>query len=182
MNQPKNNYRLIIFNVIAALILIFVEQGFMTGLPFGLASLNLALLAIIFILVFTNLRIAFYWAIGLGFLLDLFTFYPFGSHLFSFSLTLLMSYLLLEKFFTNRSLYSFLALVLAASVFYQIFLLASASLINLFTAGTGVDPVSNFRLFAGRELIFNLAAAVAIYYFQNFLSNRLKPVFLQKSL
>lgn len=181
MNTPKNNYRLITFNVLAGLILVFIQEGFLTGLPFGLASLNLALVALIFILVFTDLEIAFYWAVGLGFLLDLFTFYPFGVHLLSFGLTLLATFLLLEKFFTNRSLYSFLALVAAASVFYQLFLLITAGLINLFTGSAGIDLGLNFWLFAGRELIFNLAAGIAVYYFQNFLSNRLKPVFLQKS-
>jgi len=181
MNASKNNYRLLIFNVLAALILVFIQQGLLTGLPFGLASLNLPLVALIFILVFTDLKTAFYWAVGLGFLLDLFTFYPFGAHLLSFSLTLLVVFLLLEKFFTNRSLYSFLALITAASVFYQLFLLITAGLINLFTGAAGVDLGINFWLFAGRELVFNLTAAIAIYYFQNFLSNRLKPVFLQKS-
>jgi rod shape-determining protein MreD len=180
MNTPKNNYRLIIFNVLAALILVFIQVGFLTGLPFGLASLNLVLVALVFILVFTGLETAFYWAIGLGFLLDLFTFYPFGSHLISFSLTLLAVFLLLEKFFTNRSLYSFLALVTAASVFYQLFLLAASGLIDVFSGTPGIASEMNFWLAAGRELALNLAVAIAIYYFQNFLSNRLKPVFLQK--
>jgi len=181
MDTPKNNYQLITFNVLAALILVFIQEGFLTGLPFGLASLNLTLIVLVFILVFTDLEAAFYWAIGLGFILDLFTFYPFGVHLLSYGLTLLATFLLLEKFVTNRSLYSFLALITAASVFYQVFIVLISSLINLFSTSAGMDFGINYWMFAGRELVFNLAAAIAIYYFQNFLSNRLKPVFLQKS-
>jgi len=181
MSLTKNNYRLLAFNFLAALVLIFMQQGFLTGLPFNLYSLNMALIALVFILVFTNLEVAFYWAIGLGFLSDLFTFYPFGSHLLSFSLTLLATFFFLEKFFTNRSLYSFLALLTAASVIYQLLLVLTAALFNLLTGAAGAALGLNFWLFAGREVAFNLAAGIAVYYFQNFFSNRLKPVFLKKT-
>lgn len=180
MNNRKKNYRLIIFNTIALLILVFIQLGFLTGLPLRLANLNLTLVALVFILVLTDLEVAFYWAIGFGFFSDLFSFYPFGSQLLSFCLTLSVIDFLLDKFFTNRSFYSFLALITAATVIYNILLLLIGGLLNLISGAAKLDSVANFWIAAGSELVYNLVAAAIIYYLQNYLSNRLKPVFLQK--
>lgn len=169
----------IITNIILIIGLAVAQISLISGLP-GLASnLNLVLVVLIFILGFSRFDFAAYWAVGLGFLLEIFSFLPFGAYLVSLSLTLVIANFLLNYFFTNRSLYSFLALTGLATVIYE--LIINFYVLIFVKINSAADLVAgNFWFFRLEQIGLNLLSAFIIYYIIHFLGRNFKPVFLIK--
>ena len=174
-------YSKIIINTILILFLVIIQLSFISGLPAGLNNLNLILVILIFILALINLNLAVWWAIGIGILLDMFSFAPFGLYLVCLSLTIIIANFLLINFFTDRSLYSFFALAGLATVVYGILLAVIVYLLQ-FIGGGEVSLIlnKNFWLDQLRQLGLNLIATLVIFYFVSFIGKRLKPVFLAR--
>ncbi|MFH1582843.1 MAG: hypothetical protein ABIB72_00795 [Candidatus Falkowbacteria bacterium] len=169
----------IITNIILIISLGVVQIALVSGLPGMASNLNLALVVLIFILGFSNFDFAILWTIGLGFLLEIFSFLPFGTYLFSLSLTIIIANFLLTYSFTNRSLYSFLALTGLATIIYELiinFFVLIFIEINSFAS----IAVSNFWFSIIEQIGLNLLFTFIIYYIIYFLGKSLKPVFLIK--
>ncbi|MDP2736645.1 MAG: hypothetical protein Q8O59_02540, partial [bacterium] len=155
------------------------QIALISGLPGIASNLNLALVVLIFILGFSSFNFAVPWTIGLGFLLEIFSFLPFGTYLFSLSLTIIVANFLLNYSFTNRSLYSFLALTGIATIIYEliinffILIFVEMNLAALITAG-------NFWFSILEQIGMNLLLTFIIYYIVYFLGRSLRPVFLIK--
>ncbi len=179
--MEKNNYKKIIFNLLAIMFLVFCQVGFLSALPLGLSDLNLALVSIIFILAMTDQKNALSFSLGVGLLMDIFSFQPFGVHLLSFAATVTVLQLLLSRYFTNRSFYTFLALAFSATVVYQAAIMASQRFFSFVSpveiAGLDRQLLAGF----GRALVFNLLFSAVLFYALNFFTNRFKTVFLSKS-
>jgi len=124
-------YSKIILNIILILSIVIIQLSFISGLPAQLNNLNLILVILIFILGLINLDLAVWWVIGAGILLDMFYFMPFDLYLVCLSLTIIITNFLLTNFFTDRSLYSFFALVGLATVVYGILLTSAGYLLQL---------------------------------------------------
>lgn len=169
----------IITNIILIISLGVVQISLVSGLPGMASNLNLVLVVLIFILGFSGFNFAAWWAVGLGFLLEIFSFLPFGAYLISLSLTIIIANWLLNYFFTNRSLYSFLALTGLAAVIYEL-------IINLFvlifveTNSAASLVAGNFWFSMLEQIGLNLFLTLIIYYIIYFLGRNLKPVFLIK--
>jgi len=174
-------YSKIIVNIILILSLVIVQLSFISGLPMGLDNLNLILVVLVFILGLINLDLAIWWVIGAGVLLDIFSFLPFGVYLICLSLMIIIINFLLVNFFTDRSLYSFLALTGLATLIYE-FSFGAFSYLTLRISGNEMNFVLNksFWLAKLSQLSLNLAVAFVIFYLVNFVSKKLKPVFLVK--
>lgn len=169
----------IITNIILIISLSVVQIALVSGLPAPAGNLNLALVVLIFILGFSGFNFAAWWAVGVGFLFEIFSFLPFGAFLISLSLTVIIANWLLNYFFTNRSLYSFLALTGLATVIYEL-------IINLFilifaeASSAAAIADSDFWLSLLARIGLNLLATFIIYYIIYFLGRSLNPVFLIK--
>ncbi len=127
-----------------------------------------------------NLDYALWWAIGLGFILDNFSFSIFGIHIISLILFAIIANFLLVHFFTNRSLYSYLALISLSTIIYEIFITAAYYTISRLS---GLNQfIFTAYFFTGKiyELILNLLITVVLFYLLNYMSKKLKPVFLLK--
>ncbi|OGF23972.1 hypothetical protein A3H66_02465 [Candidatus Falkowbacteria bacterium RIFCSPLOWO2_02_FULL_45_21] len=170
----------IIANILLILALATAQIAFISGLPGWFSYLNLVLVILIFILGFTSFNFALWWSAGIGLMLEIFSFWPFGVYLISLSLTIIMANFLLDYFFTNRSLYSFLALVgLATLIFELIF-----NFISWFFAESGgyfFLASLNFWTLILKRISLNLLFTLTIYYLIYFLGRNLRPVFLVKS-
>lgn len=172
--------------IIQALLVIaaaLFQFSFISGLSNPLNDFNLILVILIFILCLNNLKTALWWAAGVGFFVDIFSFSPFGVFLISFILTVAAARALLINFFTNRSLYSFLALTFLTTIFYALILKFSNFIGMLF------GPLNSFLNFdkyffesLAKQIFLNLTAVLIIFYLINFLSNKFKPVFLEKNI
>ncbi|MFA6306324.1 MAG: hypothetical protein WCV70_00705 [Patescibacteria group bacterium] len=167
----------IITNIILIISLGIVQISLISGLPGLAGSLNLALVVLIFILGFSGFNFTAWWAVGLGFLFEVFSFLPFGAYLISLSLTVVIANWLLNYSLTNRSLYSFLALAALATVIYE---LAINSFVLIFAEASSSALVtqSNFWLSLLEKIGLNLLFTFIIYYIIYFLGRSLSPVFL----
>ncbi len=169
----------IITNIILIISLGAVQISLISGLPGPAGNLNMVLVVLIFILGFSNVDFAVWWSVGIGLVLETFSFLPFGTYLFSLSLTVMIANFLLNYFFTNRSLYSFLALTGLATVIYKLIIsFLTFIFIEVNSAAAIID--GNFWASLLKQIGLNLLFTFLIYYVINFLGRNLKPVFLIK--
>ncbi|MDO8593176.1 MAG: hypothetical protein Q7R92_05480 [bacterium] len=160
----------IITNIALIISLAGIQIFFISSLPGWLANLNLVLVVLIIILGFLKFDYAIWWSVGAGMILEIFSFLPFGTFLFSLSLTILAANILLNYFFTNRSLYSFLALVALATVIYKLII----RLITFIFA----ESAGNAWQSTLKQIGLNLLFTFFIFYLVHFFSRNFKPEFL----
>ncbi|MBI4779071.1 hypothetical protein HY797_01295 [Candidatus Falkowbacteria bacterium] len=169
----------IITNIILIISLAIAQIALISGLPGIISGLNLVLVVLIFILGFSGLDFAVWWAVGIGFFMEIFSFLPFGAYILSLSLTVIAANFLLDYFFTNRSLYSFLALTGLATVIYELIINFFILIFTEINSSASIAD-SNFWLSLLERAGLNLLSAFIIYYIIYFLGRSLKPVFLIK--
>jgi len=160
-------------------LLFILQVSLINGLP-ELFHFNLIISALIIILLVFGRDESLWCSIGLGFMLDLFSIDTFGAFIIALPMLVFLANILLVRFFTNRSLYSFLALIVFSTLFYDL------SAWSARIIGNAIFSTNIFFTFADfyTEIIrifSNSLVAVAAFYAINYISNRLKPVFLLKS-
>jgi len=169
----------IIINFLLVLGLATAQIGLIGGLPNILTGVNLVIIALVFSLALFDFQSAAYLALGVGLIEDVYSFLPFGLHLASLLLTLLAINFLYKSFFTNRSLYSFAALVALANLIYLFLQKIIEFSLNYFSGqGGAVYAGASFWISALNILVLNAILTVMIFYIINYLSHRFKPVFL----
>jgi len=92
-----------------------------------------------FITVIFNPRWSLIWGLSAGFLLDIFSLLPFGSHLIIFFLIIAVVHLLSKNFLTDRSILSFIILSLVAIVIYNCLLYAEQTIL--------IKLISQYQIF-----------------------------------
>ena len=175
--MPK--YLNILFSALAVIAIIIAQLAFINGLPPYLSNLNIVLIIIILLISLGSLRTALWWAIGLGFLLDFFSFEPFGLYLSSLFFTVLFLRILLNSFITNRSLYSFLTLTFFGTLFFEFCVYAISFFSRFFSSQNFiVEFTAGFWQQEAANVFVNLITMAIIFYLVNFLSRSFRPVFL----
>ena len=169
----------IIANILFIIMLAAAQISFISGLPGALADLNLVLVVLIFILGFTSFSFAAWWSLGIGFMLEVFFFLPFGAYLISLIFTIIIANFLLNYFFTNRSLYSFMALVALSSILYEL-IINFVSLIFFENNKYFFLIDAHFWVLTLKQIGLNLLLTLFIYYLVHFFGVNLKPVFLTR--
>ena len=117
--MPKYLKFILIF--LLSLIFFLLQRVFVDSWSGFWGRINIPLLLVISIFIFNSFKSSFYFALFLGIILDLFSFYPFGLYSASLLLTLLLADFVWSNFFTNRSIYSFLVLGVFLTIFYNVF-------------------------------------------------------------
>ncbi|MFH0840722.1 MAG: hypothetical protein V1865_01925 [bacterium] len=171
-------YLRILLNFILALGLFTLQASFLNVLPV-LYYLNLVLVILIFILVLMDLNWAIAWFLIIALCFDVFSFQAFGTHLITYSLVLIISYILLINFITNRSLYSFLLLTAVATIIYNVSLQLASYLMSY---NSSLDFSTSFWINVGWRLLANLIITGIVFYILSLFSRRFKPVFLGKKV
>jgi len=168
-----------LLNIISIILLSVFQVSFISALPGWLNNVNAAALALVFILALGSFRSALFWAFGLGFLLDIYSFLPFGVYSAAFMATVVIINFFLVNFLTNRSLYSFLVLtflclfineIFVYTLSYAVYLLDKQDFIVYFDAKFWINQLVIFAV--------NLVAVFIIFYLLAFVSKNLRPVFL----
>lgn len=172
----------ILLNSFLLLATVALQKGFIASLPHFLNGTNLILISIVFILGIYGFWTAFYWTIGIGAILDIYSFVFFGNYLLNFMLVLFLANFLFAYLFTNKSLYSFLMIVFFGSIFFEISFTLFYYLEILLRKGD-FDIVfdSDLIILKTFGILSNLIISLIIFNVLNFLSNKLKPVFLFKN-
>lgn len=150
-----------------------LDATVISTLPYGLFRLHLLPLALVFVVLLSNLRVAAWWALLGGLVLELFSFRTFGMYLGMTWVTLALIAFLFEKVMTNRSLYSVALISAAVTILYDgLFLLFD------YWSGVIVSPASNLFYSFIWSLAVNIFASIVAFNIFHVLSRRLRPVFL----
>jgi cell shape-determining protein MreD len=166
----------IIINTILVLLLFITQTAFLTALPSGLKAINLILIVLILMIGLLNFKTAQWWALALGLLLDLYSFLPFGFFTLSLVINVYLINWLIKNIFTDRSLYSFLALITASLIIYELviqLLIFSWSIISEVALPAAIDII-----FWKSMLVIwgsNLITITIVFYMVSFLSAKLHP-------
>ena len=173
----KSIIKIAAFIFLSSLIAIF-QAALISAWPSFFGQINLVLIVLIFSLFFFGQEIAFWLVIIFGFWLGLIYFQFFGFFLIILLITAIISQLLLKNWLTNRSLYSFLALILSATVVYNFL---AAILFYFFVTSTGYFFLasSSFWLALFYQSGWSLVAALLLYHLAAALTRKLQPFFLE---
>ncbi len=162
-------------NILLIIFVSLLDIAFVSQLPFGLHRLHLLPIALIFVFLLGNIRVAAWWAIGGGLLVEFFSFGAFGWKIAGLITALAIIYILFEKVITNRSLYSVSAVTAAAVLSYDLILLWQ-------DYSSGLLAVPFMQAIIGQLLgiVYTIVFALLVFYLTNTSSHRLHPAFLSK--
>lgn len=173
----KKIWQLIFYSFLVSAAAI-IQFTLIFALPSFFSAMNLVLIVLVFTLFFYDFRSALGATLIAGFWLDLFSFNFFGFYILILFLTILLANWALSSWLTNRSLYSFLALILIATISYNLisgifsyFGIFNSSLLFLF---------SGFWLTLAYQCAWSLLAALLMFNLAGAATKRLKPFFLEK--
>jgi rod shape-determining protein MreD len=171
-------YLKIALSAIIVPIIFAIQTALINGLPEAF-HFNLILVFIIVVLLTLGRDEALWFSIGFGFLHDLYFVDYFGANIIILTSMVFFASLLLARFFTNKSAYSFLALALFGSIFYDLFFYIINFVYTRMLSGkqAGISFEINFEIM---RIFLNLIATLILFYIINYFSNRMKPVFLIK--
>ena len=170
-----------IFGKILAIILLAIFQAsFIAALPWPLNYFNLVLSVLVFITVILDFNQALWFALCAGLILDAFSFSSFGTLAAILILVALILNFLFKNFFTNRSLYSLVILGLIGNGIYILSLLIFNFLFFVFGASDNLE-----KFFSGDnvfgliwQIFFGIISLATMFILFNFLSKKLKSVFV----
>jgi hypothetical protein len=163
---------------IFGVILIFLAQVFISGLPNDFNSANLVLVSLIFYLVFDDIKSVMYWLIGSGLLLESVSYMPFGAVLFSMCISIVTAYAILNSWLTNRSLYSLILLTWGVTIVNNLVLWFYSLFFGLVSDQAFIMDQSLILERLLWSLGLNALLMIVIFYILNFINPRLKPFFL----
>ncbi|MFH1171508.1 MAG: hypothetical protein V1778_03150 [bacterium] len=146
--------------------------------PAGIGRfLSLPVVFIVSLLLSPFHRHAVWFALIVGFLLDVFSPFPFGLHLITFVATAVVVELLYLNSFTNRSIYALVLLMLAATV------MTNALWYALCLAVVALHPallLPGLPLLSPWQLLGNLLGGVIIFYGAVYLQSFFGRYFLSR--
>lgn len=158
----------------AIIILALFDISVVQSLPFGLAFFQVFPIALVFVFLLGNIRLAAGWAICGGILLEAFSFGTYGFYLIGLGACVGIISLLFERIITNHSLYSVSVVAMASTLVYDISLLIKQSIDGVPIQWGAIVETE------GLTLIYSIILSVAAFYIINNITRRLRPVFLAK--
>ncbi len=165
-----------IAHILLIILITLLDVAFVSNLPFGLYRVHLVIIALVFVLLLENVRLASWWILIAGFIFEIFSFKHFGAYLISLTLVAGALYLFLEKVVTNRSLYAVGLLAAVGALLYDLALLVY----NYLFEEVSIESFGQFVAGEFWGLAANAVVAVAVFYLSSAVNRRLKPVFLTR--
>lgn len=159
----------------------FLQISFVPVLPSYFGGLNLILVFLLYSVLISGFERTVYFALGIGLLMDYYSFSLIGTYALCFAGGVAIVYFLLNNLLTNRSLYSLLALFSVLYLYFKIYFIAGNELFSVIQK-VPADFSYDQDFFAAEAytLLVNLVMVTAIYYLFNMASKSLKPTFLKR--
>ncbi len=173
----------IISRAVAVCLLALFQISFIAILPWPLNYFNLILSTLIFITTIFNFSQALWFALFAGLIIDEFSFSGFGTMAAILIIVATAINFLFRNFFTNRSLYSLVILGLIGNGVYILSLLIFNFLFFILGAAESLEKFFSYDNIwgLGWQMIFNVLFLTIIFLALNFLSKKLKSVFIDAS-
>ncbi len=162
-------------HILLIVLISILDITLVSELPWGLARISLLPVMLVFVFLLGNLRLAAWWVLIGGFMLELFNFGMYGFYYIGLLCSLVVINILFERVMTNRSLYSISVVTASSLLTYDLVLLAKHTLEN--------NHLVSLRMFVTEELTsvgFGVIIALIFFYILNIVTRRLRPVFLEK--
>jgi cell shape-determining protein MreD len=170
-----------LISIIFILVIFLLQYNILNFLGKFLVYINPMLFFVILVSLFFPVKITIFWVMAAGFLLDLYSLLNFGVHLTSFMLMVLLLNYFFQKFITNHTLYSFIFLTAASTLFYYLLLISSTYLLSAFNFSELSWAINNqISIAILIQIIVNSAAMGLVYIVFSYFSNRLKANFILK--
>lgn len=166
-------------NIFIIIILALTQVGFWSIVPF-FQIFNFVLLFIIYLSIRANGRMLLLAIIG-GYVLDIFSSYPFGLHIFAYMLTGLAATYVYSRVLTNHRFFPVIILTAASIVFYHIILIILVSAMS-FLKLTEKIKLSDELIIKnlGKELIYTVIAGSLLYFIYYFARKKNSSHFLRR--
>jgi len=159
---------------------LILQLAVVPALSSYLAAINLNLIFLVSLIFFVDTYKRFiYWPLLSAFFLDLYSFSFFGSNLVSFLLIYLLVDLFMRRFLTNRSLYSFLFLILLMNIVFFLLFIFFNYLNYFFTESVNIFINFNFLKFVWRQIAVDLFFSFSLFLTINLIVRGFKPVFIK---
>ncbi|HMB66240.1 MAG TPA: hypothetical protein VKO42_05165 [Patescibacteria group bacterium] len=173
-------YLRLAFHFLLALFLSIFQLTFIQPLFSWAGHFNLVLVVLVFVLALSGFDKALIWALTLGFGYDIYNFLPFGFFMICFLVTVIIAEFLLRNFFTDKSLYSLLALTFFVAFVFEFLFYSGTYVVSWYSRDIALFLIQKeFWLMFFQGVLWNSVAAFVFFYFFNFVSNRLNAVFLK---
>jgi len=164
--------------IVSSLFLAAFQLSFLNSLSGSFSQINLVFLFLIFTLFLANLKTAIYFLLAVGFFLDIFSFNFFGFYILSLGAALIVADLILNSFLTNKSLYSFWAIIISSTLVYNLAVILLTFIASGFSQASDALGLGFWQnLF--HQLIWNVLAVSLFFYFAAFLLKKFKPFLLE---
>jgi cell shape-determining protein MreD len=154
------------------------QRSFIWGLPEPFSFVNMLIVLLVFMTVLGGGGQTLVCAGAAGFILDLYSFLPFGANIAALIASAAAMLLLSESVFTNRSLYSVVALSILSVSVYE----ALKKIFYFMHAPAAYAGLSGFAKEFGTDIwisiFMNAGAGIVLFYAVHFASKRFKPVFI----
>ncbi|MFA6551048.1 MAG: hypothetical protein WCV41_00750 [Patescibacteria group bacterium] len=171
-----------IFALFIFIAIFLLQAGFISALPVPFFYFNLPLVTLVPLMAAFSFSAALTAAMVFGVLADIHSLYFFGVNLISLLGTLFIARAALIKFFTNRSLYSYIFLTAIATVCFELIKNILLAVADIFSPAAAYlfTLTGEFFLTLGYKTAVNVIAIIFIFYGLNFFSRRLKSFFITK--
>ncbi len=170
-----------IIQIILIVLLTGIQLSFIGALPGILRNLNLSLVILVFISALGKTKTTLWSAIGMGLLFDLYGLTFFGVNLLGLFLSAFGAKFFWDNYFTDRSLYSFLAITFFTNIIFRVIVYLFFFIAYIFGQET-FSSLLDFKLLINElwGIGLNLLITIFIFYFVAAFSSDLKPVFLSR--
>ena len=175
--------RKIVLQALLILLLVVVQMSFINNFNAPLKYFSLVLSTLIFIAVIFSYYTALAWGLIVGFLMDMFSILPFGIHMATIFLTILVVNLLVNRIFTNKSIYTVAILGLIGTLFCNL-LLILFNLLTFYFKVTDLEVFFTKYIFISTcwQVILNLIFLTILFITLWLTSKKLKSQFLSPKL
>jgi hypothetical protein len=170
----------LIFLSLFFLFLAVLQFFWINSLPGFWQHFNMGVIVLTFSLFLFGLRPTLYYILIFGFFLDLFSFQFFSFNILLLLATLMVAYFFLNSLFTNKSLYSFWAIIGVNIFVYNIL----SAIILFFASGLQDKFLMFYASFWESviyQLLWGLLSSVLLFNFFVSLIKKFKPFFLEKT-
>ncbi len=170
------NYRY--FFGLLALLAVPLFQVVSTSFLGSFFSFNCIVIALVFLLMLARPQSSIYFVVVSGLILDMHAQTEFGVFLLALAGTAVVVQALHLNFFTNRSLYSLLLLVLIATIVFHLIFIGIISLYYIMGWHASLVALGYWKLLLG-NIVGNTLITFLVFGFVNRYSNSFKPTYLQ---
>jgi len=162
------------------ILLVIAQVSFIPALPFPFFNINIIIIGLTIFLILNNLENSLVLGVLVGVFLDLHSFHFFGLNILSIATALILTYLFSAKFFTNRSVYSFVFLANITLFIFEFTRFLLIFLFIFFTQGTFYQEIIYTNYFTSLiyKFLFSIIITFISFYSINYYSKKMKSFFI----